>query len=253
MKGIKKHYPLIIALVIFFLVLVIELLRAFHKDDGHFIYALDDVYIHMAIAKNFAKYGVWGVHKYGFTSATSSPLWTFLIALAYIIFGINDFTPFILNTLLSVTIIIYLYRLLKKYTTNQIFILFTLLAIIFFTPFISIIFSGQEHLMQLLSVILFSFISTQILISDGNNYKNHLLLFLTSAFVTGSRYEGAALVLIVAALFLIRKKFIYSAIIILGGATPIVIYGLFSLSNGGYFLPNSVILKGKNISFTTFI
>ena len=257
MRAIRKHYPLIVALVIFFLVLVIELLKALHKDEGHFIYALDDIYIHMATAKNFAKYGVWGVHKYGFTSATSSPLWTFLIALTYIIFGVNDFSPFILNIFLAVIIIVYLYQLLKKYTTNQIFILFTLLAVIFFTPFVSVIFSGQEHLMQLLSVILFSFISTQIFISDEDNHKNYLLLFLTSAFVTSSRYEGAALILIVAVLFFIRKKFIDSAITILGGATPIVIYGLFSLSNGGYFLPNSVILKGKTFlllhSFRKFV
>ena len=38
MRAIRKHYPLIVALVIFFLVLVIELLKALHKDEGHFIY-----------------------------------------------------------------------------------------------------------------------------------------------------------------------------------------------------------------------
>jgi hypothetical protein len=31
------------------------------QTNGHFVYSLDDPYIHLAVAKNLARHGVWGV------------------------------------------------------------------------------------------------------------------------------------------------------------------------------------------------
>ena len=36
------------------------------QNDGHIIYTLDDSYIHMALAKNLAQHGVWGITRYEF-------------------------------------------------------------------------------------------------------------------------------------------------------------------------------------------
>ena len=47
---------------------------------GHFVYPLDDTYIAMAMAKNFAAHAVWGVTPYEFTSAASTPLYVLLLA-----------------------------------------------------------------------------------------------------------------------------------------------------------------------------
>ena len=65
-------------------------------NDGHIIYALDDAYIHMAIAKNFSQKGVWGVTDEGFSSSSSSLLYTLLLSLIFL-FGPNEIAPLIIN------------------------------------------------------------------------------------------------------------------------------------------------------------
>src|SRR6476469_7310825 len=64
---------------------------------GELTYPLDDAFIHMALAKNLAEHGVWGVTPYGFTSPVSSLAWPVLIAMVDLIAGVHLWTPFWLN------------------------------------------------------------------------------------------------------------------------------------------------------------
>ena len=53
------------------------------QTSGVFSYPVDDVYIHMELAKNLAYHATWGVNPGEFGSASSSPFYT--IALAFFI------------------------------------------------------------------------------------------------------------------------------------------------------------------------
>jgi len=61
-------WPLLICLTLFWTIVAVLLIASLRRTSGHLVYALDDPYIHMAMAKNFSQHGVWGVTRYGFTS-----------------------------------------------------------------------------------------------------------------------------------------------------------------------------------------
>jgi hypothetical protein len=65
------------------------LLISLYLNDWHFIYVIDDPYIHMTIAKNFSTVGLWAVNGMSFVSATSSPLWSLIISGFYFITGVH--------------------------------------------------------------------------------------------------------------------------------------------------------------------
>ena len=54
--------------------------QSLRLNDGVFTYAQDDPYIHLSIARTLAMHGVWGLSPDEFAGASSSPLWTGLLA-----------------------------------------------------------------------------------------------------------------------------------------------------------------------------
>ncbi len=58
---------------------VILLLIALWRNDGHFVYALDDPYIHLDIARQLALTGVYGLNPGEYAAPSSSILWPLLL------------------------------------------------------------------------------------------------------------------------------------------------------------------------------
>ncbi len=52
-----------------------------YRTRGHLAYVLDDAAIHLSMARNLALHGTWGVVPHHYQSASSSPVWTLLLAL----------------------------------------------------------------------------------------------------------------------------------------------------------------------------
>ncbi len=249
----RKHWPLFVALSLYGIAIFILLYLSIQQNQGQLIYPLDDSYIHMSIAKNAAVYGVWGVTRYGFTSSTSSPLWTFLLALAYRIAGVNDVLPLILNVFFGVLTISAVYVILVRSINHprSLYILFILLAVVFVTPLPTLTVIGMEHVLHTLLTVCFVYISVETLANPINSsWKDYTRLSILAALVVASRYEGLFVVCVVCLLFWLRKKVSYAVGI--GGTAlmPIVLYGIWSVTQGWYFLPNSLLLKGQAPSFS---
>lgn len=72
MKTLVRHWPLGAALLLFLACEYLLCIAAVRAADGHVLYALDDAYIQMAVGKNLAAHGVWGVTRHEFSGAGSS-------------------------------------------------------------------------------------------------------------------------------------------------------------------------------------
>jgi hypothetical protein len=197
----------------------------------------------MTIAKNFITHGLWAVNGLQFVSATSSPLWSLIISGVYFVTGVNSITPFILNVLLCAGVIYIVFRILKKFnTTNHAFLV--LLVFIMVSPLPALVFTGMEHIAQILCALLFVYLASEFIINE-KKFSSLLPLILISAIITSLRYEDIFLVFSVSLIFALRKKYIASIVVLAAGILPILFYGFISESHGWMFLPNPVLIKSK--------
>lgn len=250
MSIIKQHWAFFVALVAFVIAVTIALFSALIPNNFRLTYAVDDAFIHMAIAKHFAQNGVWGVTAAQFTSSSSSPLWELLLALIYAVFGVNEIAPLILNLVFAIGLLIFVYRLLSEQKTAPLVNFLALCALIFFTSLPSLILTGMEHTLHALLTVAFIHYSAKVLAKQQVSLIRWGLLAL---LLVAARYEGMFTIAIVCFLLLIiRRKqgFLYALLIGACGATPIMVYGLFSLAQGWYFLPNSVLLKSSTFDLS---
>jgi hypothetical protein len=240
---VKKHWPLIAALLIYWATLAVLTALSLKRNQGHFVYTLDDPYIHMAMAKNIALHKVWGVTKYAFTSSSSSPFWTLLLSLAYRLFGVNELTPFIFTTASGTLLVLVIYLILKNYSPNGIFVFVVLLLAIFITPLPALTFCGMEHILHGFLTVVFVYLFSKTFLNKSPAMKEYLPVLLLAPLICSVRFEGAFLILAASILLAFRKNFLFSAFLGIMGILPILAYGLFSLSNGWHFLPNTILLK----------
>src|SRR6187402_1766594 len=115
-NGMYRNTPLFSGIV--FLLAVVGLLEyvTLHKTNGVFCYPLDDTFIHMAVAKNAALHGNWGINPNEWVSTSSSPFFTALLAVSYKISGANVYMPAILSIIGAVLLIISMQRELNRHT-----------------------------------------------------------------------------------------------------------------------------------------
>lgn len=235
-----------------FAVALATLLRAsLARNGGEFAYVLDDPYIHMAIARTLARHGVWGVTPEGFAAASSSPLWTLLLAGAFGVFGVRELIPFALNALCAIGLLVLVARQAAAAGAPPVATFVLLLAVIFAAPLPTLSFSGLEHTLQAWVDVAFVAVAARVLCDDPPRARFPTGLALLAPIVTGIRYEGGFLVLVVGLLFFARRRFVHGFLVGAAGLAPIVAFALYSVAHGGLPLPNPVLLKARQIGGLT--
>ena len=258
MKSLlKKHWPLFVSLLFFIVLTIFLYFIVIFLNDGNFVYAIDDTYIHMSISKNLANYNNWGINKDEFCSASSSILYSILISSLFRLIGPNELVPLWLNISFSIIAICVVYWILHQYILSDRSIFSILIMFILITPLIPLSFKGMETPIQIALTLLFSFFAVKGLSNESFQQKgiskNEKILLILAPFITMVRYEGLFLLFVVFFLFLLRKKIIFSLILGLVGALPIGIFALISMLNGFFPFPTSVILKSAPVLFNNII
>ncbi len=253
MERLIRHGPAAFSVILYLLLAALLCAAVLGAAGGRLIYVLDDAYIHMAVAKNLAAHGTWGIHPGEFASVSSSPLWTLLLAGVVRLTGPLEIVPFALNLLFGVLALLLFHRLLVDAGMPPPARLLLAIAFVLATPLPAMAFTGQEHTLHILLTLAFFFVAMRGLDdpSPALSRCGAAVLGLAAAALTACRYEGAFLALAAGLLFAARRDWRRLLVTGAGSAFPIALYGTISLSKGWAFLPNSLLLKGIHLDFST--
>jgi len=217
-----------------------------HLTSGRLIYPLDDTYIQMAMAKNAVLHGTWGVTRHGFSGSSSSPLWTLLVSGSYLLFGVNEVTPFVLSLLSGTLAVIVAYSVLNRHITSRPAVLAACVLGVLLTPLPPVAYTGMEHALHAALALGLVWLAARVLSSAGRLPPRDVgLLALLAALLTAVRYEGLFLALVLCVLLLLNRRIAGAAIVGAAALVAPLTYGVWSVSRGWHFLPNSVLLKGS--------
>ena len=215
------------------------------RQAPQYVYPLDDTYISLAISKNLALFGNWGVTKHEFSSLSSCPLYTVILAALIFVFGVNDYYPLIFNVLCFGVFLIAVHRFFlhlkpATYLITTSFILWTSLI------YVQIL-SGMEHMFHILAI--FAVVVQMNKYMVENKVKDFIYLCLLASIASAIRYESLFLVCAVCFVLALKREFIRALTLALVAWLPLIILGLIFISKGGQFFPNSLMLKGNTNYF----
>ena len=244
MKIIKDNPSVIIftsLLIIFNCIVYYFYSASIAGTNGAYIFPLDDTYIHLGLAKNFALNNVWGMVNHEFCSSSSSPIFSFSLSLLIRYFGLSEAYPLIFDLVCGNLIFAVLYYMFKE---NPIKLLIAGLCMLTPTMLHIQVLSGMEHILHVLAIL--SAVALINKISKGENKRLHIYLYYgLVSLLCLIRYESMFFITGIIIVLILNKKFKAAILTAICGFLPIVFFGLYSMANGGYFFPNSLLVKGN--------
>ncbi|WP_126653330.1 hypothetical protein [Chryseobacterium aureum] len=223
----------------YFFYLVSEIL-SLPKGAGYF-YPVDDVYIHLEVAKNIADTFLFSINSHSFDPASSSLLNSLLLSLLIKTFGDSSYYPLFINFTFGVLTSFYAAHFVFLQYGKKFALFFALLLQPLAMVYLSSIL-GMEHTLHIFLIVLFFIFYHRFASGNVKDFSN----VLTVVFFLGAvRFESVFLVSAVAFVFILQKKFKQGLLMGIAGFSPIIIYGIYSLLMGGLFFPNSVLVKSN--------
>lgn len=228
--------------------LLIYVFRTRGLTEGHFIYALDDPYISMGIAKNLLHSGTWGTSPVDFSSASSSIIWPFALAICFIFTAVSPFSPYLLNLAALIWAALLVRRIVQRQLPHLRSLTFWSLALFWISamaaPVTTLLLTGLEHIWHWVAV--FSAVDAAALsLTTPDKSRNAKIALFWAPALTLVRYESMALVVLVAALFALHRRFGLAIRYLAAGFAPVLFFGLWSMSQGAMFFPNSLVIKAS--------
>ena len=213
-------------------------------NSGHFVYALDDPYIHLAIARSLARHAVWGIGADGFTNSSSSPLWVLLLALFTKLGWSAVPLPFCLNIVAGTGAIVTASRwLTSERQPNRGLLALAAAA----APLPAMALVGMEHSLQIWLTTAALYVGSRALAVSREGASADRMpktLMLLAPLLSSTRYEGLFLLAPMCLMFALRGRVKYAFGVGLAAVAPLVAIGIWSVQHGWFAVPNSVLLKG---------
>jgi hypothetical protein len=242
--GTRSSGP--VACVLFYVGVVLALLwQTLGLTRGHFVYAIDDAYIHLTLARNIA-HGTYGINPGEFATPASSILWPFLLTLGSSA-SWHYLLPFFWNLIFGCAAAVLLGRIVNEWPWAQegsgarAKRLLTCALIVIAGNLIGLAYVGMEHTLQVLLAIACAY--GVVLALDDRPVPAWCIW----AAILGPavRYESFAITLALVIALLARKR--RKAAIACGLASLVipVAFGLVLMAHHHAPLPNSVLVKAN--------
>jgi hypothetical protein len=251
--SLLRRTPAAVVSLLFCLLIFALSLVIMRQTGGLFVYPLDDTYIHLALARNLALHHVWGIEPTRFASASSSPGWTVLLALADTLAGPHLLFGLLLDVAFAVAFLFAVDYGLRTFApaAKPWFRYATLILVILGTPLVSLTLMGMEHTAQTFSVFLLIIFSVQILAMEPGavipRWKKIAVLLL-AMFAGAIRYETAFAIVLISGCLLARRRIGLAIAIALAAAVSPVLFGLYFYHHSGLWLPYSVVVKASDLA-----
>jgi len=244
MKSLLTTCGIFFGICIFYMIIMIS------KTDFELIYPIDDAYIHLAVAKNFALHQVWGMTPYEFSSSSSSPGFTFILSALISIFGNYALIPLFFNGMIAFFVICFLNKYYSQYFQQNKSIVISILFTLFFAVFHFQILLGMEHVLQIFLVVVTIYYFQKWSASDFKKSQSAYWFYLSITLLGLVRFESMFYYASLAFVFVCLKNFRNALLVVICGFLPIIIFGYFNDQQCGYFFPYSVVVKGASFDFS---
>ncbi|WP_394832363.1 hypothetical protein LVJ94_38210 [Pendulispora rubella] len=221
------------------------------RTGGSFVYPLDDSYIHLALAKNLADQGVYGITSHEFTPASSSIVWPLLLA-ALRPFSKGELGPLALNMVFAALLATVVDRGLRRDGYGASGRVLVGSAILLATPIVSNVLIGMEHTLHMLATLLLVHAAVDALAApEATRGRGLAAMALFAMIATSARYETLFVVGILGLLALIRRRLAMAVALGVGAAVPVAGFALFSVTHGAAAFPYPVLLKRHHFGAAT--
>jgi len=234
----------------FYLLLCLAVFAAILKQTGgHFLYTLDDPYIHLALAENLSQ-GHYGINSDHPASPSSSVIWPLLL-IPFAGHRWHSYNPLLFNILLGGASAWIIGRVIDRWPgsffqrgcereVEQWKHAFIGCLLVLVANLVSLTFTGMEHVLQIFLALCCAYAVTETMA------ERPIPTWTLLAAVLGPsvRYENFSITLCLALLlFLLHRRKLAITLVVLA-ALPLVGFSLYLHSLGLPALPTSVLVKG---------
>jgi hypothetical protein len=188
MRLRSRLIPPVVASLALFVHATLMYKAALHHTEGVVSYPVDDAFIHLALAKQLALHGVYGVSPQQFTAASSSIGWPFVLAFAILLAGAKAWLPLALNAIFAVALLFAVDRLVLRLAPAASVVSRTLvcLAVMVLTPMATLVILGMEHTAHAAANIAFLASAILWLVDDAPDARTSLRRVLSVAAWAGA-------------------------------------------------------------------
>lgn len=241
----KEGVPWLIAFAAgLYVLLCVSIFLMIRKvNDGHFVYSLDDPYIHLALAEQIAR-GHYGINPGQAASPSSSLLWPFLLApfsraswQVYVPLGLNFLAGLITAGLLGWNVATWPGR--RHGAEEWVRRTLSAGALVLIGNLAGLTFVGMEHTLQ----VLFAVCCAMGIIGclQGRTVPNWCLV--VAALGPMVRYENVGLSVALAIALVGQKQWKRMTVMMTASLVPLVAFSLFLRHLGLPMLPCSILVK----------